>query len=209
MRAKTLIGPFAILVFMISSVGVASAQKNEIGLLLGDLKTGDKDLQLPARGQLEISAGLTFQANYAHRFVDFGVASLYLEVPFLATPSTGVTSANLFVPRNYASLFITPGLKLKLLPHSRIAPFGAVGGGYARLTASRSLINSQLNNAGTLGANHGALDFGGGVDVRVFRFLALRGEVRDFVTGKPNLNVQVQQGAQHNVVGSGGIVLRF
>jgi hypothetical protein len=47
------------------------------------------------------------------------------------------------------------------------------------------------------------------VDVRVFRFIALRGEVRDFVTGKPNLNVQVQQGTQHNVVGSGGIVLRF
>jgi len=209
MHAKTLIRPFAILVFMISSVGVASGQKNEIGLLLGSLRTGNKDFQLPVRGKLEIGAGLTFQANYAHRFVDFGVASLYVEVPFLATPSTGVRSANVLVPRNYASLFITPGLKLKILPHSKIAPFGAVGGGYARLTASKSLINNQPNNAPTLGANHGAFDFGGGVDVRVLRFLALRGEVRDFVTGKPNLNVQVQEGAQHNVVGSGGIVLRF
>ena len=208
MHARVLMKPFAIILFILSGFGVASAQKNEIGLLLGGLKTGNKDFQLPA-GQLQIGAGLTFQANYAHRLVDFGVASLYVEVPFLATPSTDVRSANVFVPQNYASLFITPGLKLKILPHSKITPFGAVGGGYARLTASKSLINNQPNNAGALGANHGAFDFGGGVDVRVFRFLAIRGEVRDFVTGKPNLNVQVQQGAQHNVVGSGGIVLRF
>src|SRR5260370_33809624 len=123
MLAKMLIKPLAILVFTISSVGVASAQKNEIGLLLGGLKTGNRDFQLPGPGQLQIGAGLTFQANYAHRFVDFGVASLYVEVPFLATPSTGVRSANVFVPQNYASLFITPGLKLKILPHSKITPF--------------------------------------------------------------------------------------
>jgi hypothetical protein len=208
MHPRMSIKPLGILVFMLSTLGAASAQKNEIGLLLGGLKTGNKEFQLPAPGQLQIGAGLTFQANYAHRFLDFGVASLYVEVPFLATPSIDVKSGNVLVPRNYASLFITPGLKLKILPHSRITPFGAVGGGYARLTASKSLTNSQPNIAGTLGANHGTFDVGGGADVRVFRFLAIRGEVRDFLTGKPNLDVQFR-GAQHNVVGSGGIVLRF
>jgi hypothetical protein len=172
MHETFLVKPLAIILFILSGFGIASAQKNEIGLLLGGLKTGNKGSQLPGPGHLEIGAGLTFQANYAHRFLDFGVASLYVEVPFLATPSTDVKSANVFVPQNYASLFITPGLKLKILPHSRITPFGAIGGGYARLTASKSLINNQPNTAGTLGANHGAFDFGGGVDVRVFRFLA-------------------------------------
>jgi hypothetical protein len=32
-------------------------------------------------------------------------------------------------------------------------------------------------------------DFGGGVDYALFRFLGLRAEVRDLVSGNPNLNV--------------------
>jgi opacity protein-like surface antigen len=207
MKTKLITSPIIVL-FIIFSFGSASAQSTEIGLLLGGLKTSDKSFQLPSSGELEIGTGLTFQLNYAQRLADLGVASLYFEVPFLATPSTSVTSSNFLVPRNYATIFITPGLKLKLLPGSRVSPFGAVGVGYARLTASTSLTNGQPNTAGDLAANHGAFDFGGGVDIGVIRFIALRGEVRDFLTGKPNLNVHFRE-RQHNVVASGGIVLRF
>ncbi len=34
-------------------------------------------------------------------------------------------------------------------------------------------------------------------------------EVRAFVSGTPNLIVQVSRGRQHNVLSSGGIVFRF
>jgi hypothetical protein len=50
---------------------------------------------------------------------------------------------------------------------------------------------------------------GGGLDYRLFRFIGLRGEVRDFFSGNPNLNTALSSSTQHNVVASGGIILRF
>jgi len=47
------------------------------------------------------------------------------------------------------------------------------------------------------------------LDYRLFRFIGLRGEVRDFFSGNPNLSVALSSSTQHNVVASGGITLRF
>ncbi|MBM3796623.1 MAG: hypothetical protein FJW31_21780 [Acidobacteria bacterium] len=52
----------------------------------------------------------------------------------------------------------------------------------------------------------GAFAFGGGVDVRVWRWIRLRFEARDFLTGRPAYNVSVP-GRQHNVVISAGFVI--
>jgi hypothetical protein len=56
--------------------------------------------------------------------------------------------------------------------------------------------------------------FGGGIDVRAplkLPFpLSLRSEVRDYYTLEtPNFGVPVQGSGQHNVVLSGGFVVRF
>jgi len=45
--------------------------------------------------------------------------------------------------------------------------------------------------------------------LRVFKFLALRGEGRDFITGKPNFTFPVSGDWQHSVIVSGGVTLRF
>jgi hypothetical protein len=47
------------------------------------------------------------------------------------------------------------------------------------------------------------------LDYRLFRFIGLRGEVRDFFSGNSNLNVALNSSTEHNVVASGGITLRF
>jgi hypothetical protein len=57
--------------------------------------------------------------------------------------------------------------------------------------------------------NRGVFDYGGGLDFRLFRFIGLRAEVRDFLSGNPGLNVALNSSTQHNVVASGGVVLRF
>ena len=54
----------------------------------------------------------------------------------------------------------------------------------------------------------GVFTYGGGIDVPVWRFVALRGEVRDFYSGSPAFNALVS-GGQHNLVAGAGIVLRF
>lgn len=72
--------------------------------------------------------------------------------------------------------------------------------------------SAQLSNGRNTSSkflNRGAFDFGGGLDYRLFRFLGLRGEVRDFFSGSPNLNVALFSSTQHNIVPSGGIVVNF
>jgi hypothetical protein len=111
------------------------------------------------------------------------------------------------VPQNYASLYLTPGLRLKLFPRSRLSAWGAIGGGYALYQQSAQLSNGQ--NTTNKFLNRGVIDYGGGLDYRLFRFIGLRGEVRDFFSGNPNLSVALSSSTQHNVVASGGITLRF
>ncbi|HET6844485.1 MAG TPA: hypothetical protein VFK06_22795 [Candidatus Angelobacter sp.] len=157
---------------------------------------------------LSINSGLAYQATFAHRFINNGIGFGF-EVPFVALPSQGVQSNSIFVPRNYAALFLTPGFRVTFVPHAAIAPWASVGGGYARFAESTTLVTGAPNTF-TKGTNKGALQFGGGVDFRTpIRFVALRTEIRDFFSGEPRLNFPRSQSGQHNVITSGGFVLRF
>jgi len=155
----------------------------------------------------EISADRSFGVNYGHRFTRARMASLYGEIEFAAIPNRSLTASTATVPQDYASLYLTPGLRLKLFPGSRFSPWGAIGGGYALYEASAHLSNGQNMTNKLL--NRGVFDYGGGLDYRLFRFIGLRGEVRDFFSGNPNLNVALNSSTEHNVVASGGITLRF
>jgi hypothetical protein len=57
--------------------------------------------------------------------------------------------------------------------------------------------------------NTSALQFGGGVNVRAWRWLGFRGEIRDMYTGARRFSIPTSGAAVHNVVGSGGLELRF
>ena len=96
---------------------------------------------------------------------------------------------------------------LKLLPGSRLSPWAAVGGGYALYQQSAQLSNGQ--NSPNKFLNRDVFDYDDGLDYRLFRFIGLRGEVRDFFSGNLNLNTALNSSTQHNVVASGGIILRF
>ena len=81
------------------------AQKHEVGLMLGVNAGPEVELR---PGSLEVGSGITYVANYGVRLVGGDAAALYFEVHFAATPLQDVTSANPAVPRDYASLFLTP-----------------------------------------------------------------------------------------------------
>jgi len=188
------------------AAGSAQAQQFELGLSIGALKSGDHDL--PAAGTIKADTGFAYQVNFAARLYSVHLAALYVEVPFAGTPKTGVTSSNPFSPSDYSSFFITPGLKLKILPGAPVSPYGFVGAGYARFHSSASLINGQPNTD-SQGASRGAVDFGAGADWKVVPFFSVRGEVRDFYSGTPRFNINVIGDKQHNVLVSGGVVFRF
>ena len=202
-RSSVVLGMLAAL-FLISNS--ARAQQFELGLSIGALKSGDHTL--PATGSIKADTGFAYEVNFAARVYNVHLAALYVEVPFAGTPSTGLTSSNPFSPSDYSSFFLTPGLKLKLLPVAPISPYGFVGAGFARFHPSSSLINGQ-SNTGDQSATRGAVDFGAGVDWKVMPFFSVRGEVRDFYSGTPRFNINVIGDKQHNVLVSGGVVFRF
>ena len=199
-------------------MGVAEAQgsnpgenkKNELGLLLGGVVTGQKTTVGGA--PVDVSAGLTFQATYARRLKEWKRAALYFEVPFVATPSTEVRSPDTSVVHNYDTLYVTPGLRVKFAPRKMVSPWLALGGGYGLLEASKGLI-SGAPTPGERFVHTGTLQMGGGVDFaprfKILVPIGFRLEVRDFYTSVPNLNTTLTDSRQHNVLFSGGLVVKF
>jgi hypothetical protein len=156
----------------------------------------------------DLGSGIAFQANYGYRLWSGDKAALYGEVHLLANPLRDVRSVDPALTRNVATLFVTPGIRLKFRPAGSIAPYLAVGGGWADYEQSTTTIAGVPNTAPRT-VNHGALDYGGGVDFKFWRFIGVRAELRDFYAGGPAYNTSSVRGGQHNVVVGGGLVLKI
>jgi hypothetical protein len=88
---------------------------------------------------------------------------------------------------------------------TRVQPFATAGLGTNHFSgpASASAVLSGLINADN--GYQFAWNYGGGADFVLHRHLALRLELRDYVTGQPSFIT----GTSHNVVPSAGIVFRL
>jgi len=196
---------FLLLAAIASGQETETVARHEIGLTLGGLLSQTRGSD---GARLDLGSGIALQANYGYRFAGGRRAALFGEVHFLANPLRDVASDNKTFTRDVATIFLTPGLRLKLNGAGRISPYGAIGGGWAVFEQSIAQLNGSANPASRL-VNHGAFDYGAGVDVKFWRFVGFRGEVRDFYTGGPSYNTRLISGGQHNVVAGGGLVLKF
>lgn len=186
----------------------ALAQKHEIAFTSGGLKVGERGFNLPNPGFLKFKTGFTYEINYAQRLLDAKLAALYVEVPLAGTPRTKVTGTNALSPRSYSSLFFATGLKLKLIPGAKYSPFAMTGVGISRFNSSTTAINEQTN-PNQQSATDGVFYIGGGLDVKLISKLSLRGEVRDFYSEIPPLNINALRTRQHNTLISAGLVINF
>ncbi len=184
-------------------VGQAVAHtRYDVGLLLGATRTSDEG------AGLAFDRATTYQATFAWRIWEGSKAAVSLEVPFLASPAFTVATPGGSLPKEYAALYLTPGVRLIVYPNGPVSVFGSAGGGYARYSESKERANGSPNPS-QRDTNTGALQFGGGIDVRALRWLAFRGEVRDVYTGGRNFSIVTPHNDVQNVVVSGGFVLRF
>lgn len=217
-----------LIAFLLALVSAqAVAQKNELSITFAAQRTSDQTLTFPApvacpfisnppcafTGEKLIDQtrfGLI--ASYARRIVRTGAADLYIEAPFFVIPSHDIRNvfiANIPlagpVPAGTA-LFITPSLRAKLLPESTISPFVSVGGGLAHYGS----VDSGGNNVGAPPAtNSGALQFGGGIDVKTpVPALAIRAEIRDVWTGSRFGSTDFSVTRPQNVFIGVGLVFR-
>lgn len=197
------------LVLGLTGIGIVTAQeiapRHEIGLTLGGLFGTERN---GGSTHLNLGSGIALQANYGYRLLGNGTTALYGEVHFLANPLREVSSGNQLLTRDAATIFLTPGIRVKFFPNRNVAPYLAAGGGWAVYEQSRTTLSGSPNPASRL-VNHAAFDYGGGVDVKFWRFVGLRAEVRDFYAGGPSYNTAMIHGGQHNVLAGGGLVLKF
>ena len=140
--------------------GQVFAQKHELGLTIGRLIEND-------HGLVRSQAGTALQANYGYRFWGNSSVAVFGEFHLLASPLRDVSGA-LSATRDYSSLYLTPGVRVKLNSHGRIQPYGVVGGGYALYEQSTHNIGGQPNPA-PRHIQRGALMYGAGVDVPIAR----------------------------------------
>ncbi len=180
------------------------AQKNELAVIAGAKITPQVG---STTNQTTFATKFAFEANYAAQLAHVPTLSLHLEFPFVASPSTDLTTSNLTAVKSYSSFFFTPALRLKILPESPFSPWISAGGGFAHFnpsstTQAGTTVTTDSTTTSAVQAGVGA-DFHPPLLPVAFRF-----EVRDFYTGIPNLNT-VNIKVRHNLLAGGGIVLRF
>ena len=184
-----------------------SAQQNELSGLIGRTFISDQGIIGGTffDNNVHFGKGLTFEANYARRVLGPGFASLSLEVPVVVNWDEDLASDAPQIPKSFKSYFVTPSARLNVFANSGVSPWVSLGGGIGRFSES----STQVSGAGKTGTTTGALQAGLGLDVRLIGRFSVRGEVRDFWSGVPQLNVVTGKTRQHNIFVAGGIVWHF
>ena len=187
---------FSLILLLLFVVSVhASAQKNDFGLTAGGYFAGSSPL--------DIGAAWALQAAYARRLLAIPFVSLSAELPWASSFQSSVPTLNgIRLVRSYTSLFITPGLQLRVAPSFPVSPYVSAGLGYGR-------FKRQFSNGTTSADGAFAFDIGGGLDIRFLPFLSLRGELRDFNSSTFGLQSLISGGRQNNLFFTVGFGVRF
>jgi len=198
----------AVLIAMALLVVSATAQKNEIAGSVGRVFISDQGVLNTNSSNIHFGNGLTYEANFARRFVNLGIIDVKVEVPFVFTPTVKLNFSQNIVPKSFRSYFVTPAARVSLFPTTAFSPWVSVGGGFGRFGESSELVFGGTN-PGKSGTTSGVFQTGGGLDVKIISALKLRGEVRDFYSGTPQLNADTGKTRQHNIFVGGGVVFSF
>lgn len=210
-KLRASIGALAVLALALFLPIVRGQEKNEVGLVIGAAVMPSRDLSSGSADQLSFRSSLALGAEYDRHLLGNAKAGVYGGADFLASPlDVKLDNPPDDATGQYAYVFLTPHVRVKFCPLGHVSPWLLLGGGYARF-----LEKKPVNAPGFVqGTNTGAVVFGGGLDTRailhVFRIpIGFRAEVRDFYSGSPDYNQSVRGGLQHNVVFTGGLLLKF
>ncbi len=181
----------------------AMAQKHELALTLGG--------NFPKNDQSNPGNSFAVGAQYDGRIFHVPTLQLYLDVPIVGATNTSFTSPSQLacagcptsIRDHYRSFFFTPGLKLKFgAPLVPFQPYVVAGVGVAHYNIPNTSFTASSSNKAVF-------EVGGGVDVKLVPHLGLRGEVRDFISGTPEIAALTRTGQQHNIAPQIGLVLKF
>src|SRR5690349_14836113 len=109
---------------------VAAAPKIDLALTVGAYH--------PVNNAFSSGTAFAIEGNVGFRLASVPFVALYFELPVAGTLDSTVPASALTSPGTYSSLFLTPGVRLKIAPGFPISPYIATGGGLARFNRSAS-----------------------------------------------------------------------
>jgi len=200
-------------VTMLAASAVAQDEKNEIGGILGRTFISNQGITGGTDPNTIIASGkgLSFDVEYARRYIVTPIYALSWEGVLMYNKDEDVNGGSYgfaVVPPQYSELFVTGGARVNLFPTTAVSPWVSLGAGIGHIGEASTLIYGGANPGKS--ATSFALQGGLGLDVKVWKNLSLRGEVRDFWGGEPDFPLApTGKSRQHNYFVGGGVFWRF
>ena len=201
--------PFVVFAMVVVAATGAVAQRNEVAGTIGRTFISNQRVlgtNLPD-SNIYFGHGLTFEGSYARRLISGNAFAVEVEIPVILDPNQKLHFGGFDAPSSFASYFVIPSARVHLFPDGGFSPWLSFGGGVAHFAMSSRLESGQPDPAKS--TTTGALQLGGGLDVRVVHDVFLRGEVREILSGEPALNVNTGKSRYYNLYAGAGLAFRF
>lgn len=198
---------------MFALSAVAQDGKNEIGGFVGRTFISDQGIKGATFFDPTIHSGkgITVEGEFAHRFIVTPIFSVAGEAVVAYNPDEDLNAGqygNAVVPTQYKQLFFTPAVRVNLFPTTAVSPWVSFGGGFGHFSEASTLVYGYANPGKN--TTTGVIEGGIGLDVRVWKAMSVRGEVRDFWSGEPDFPLApTGKTRQHNFFVGGGVIWRF
>lgn len=201
-------------VFMtLAAAAVAQDEKNELGGVLGRTFISDQGIKNATYFDpiVHTGKGLTFNVEYARRFLITPVFSISGEGVLMVNHDVDVNAGeygHAVVPTDYRELFVTPAARVNLFPTTAVSPWVSLGAGFGHISQGNELVYGGTNPGKS--TTSAVIEAGFGLDVKAWKRLFIRGEVRDFWSGEPDFPLApTGKTRQHNFFVGGGAFWRF
>jgi hypothetical protein len=193
----------------------ASAQdeKNEVGGILGRTFVSDQGIQNATYFDpiIHTGKGLTIEGTYARRFLVTPIYSVSAEGLLVYSWDVDLNAGqygHAVVPSDLKKLFVVPAARLNLFPTTAVSPWVSLGAGFGHISQNDQLVYGGTNPGKS--TTSAVIQAGFGLDVKVWRKLSIRLDVRDFWAGQPDFPLApTGKTRQHNFFVGGGAFWRF
>jgi len=213
MSGKRLCIVMVMMATMLAASAVAQDEKNEVGGIIGRIFISDQGIQNASYPNPVITSGkgLTFAGEYARLFRVTPIYSVAGEAILAYNHEVKLDAGEYptaVVPTSYKELFVTPAARVNLFPTTAVSPWISVGVGFGHFTQASTLVYGGANPGKS--TTSATIEGGFGLDVKVWKKLSIRGEVRDFWSGEPDFPLApTGKSRQHNYFVGGGAFWRF
>jgi PII-like signaling protein len=197
-------------VALVSSLASAQEEKNQLTGIVGRTFISNEGIKGATFSNpfVGFGNGFSFEVNYSRYVITTPLFALSGEVPVVVNFDEDINSGADVVPSDYRSYFITPAARVNLLPAMAVSPWVSFGAGFGHFSENSSLISGGTNPGKS--NTTGVLQAGFGLDVRIWRRISIRGEVRDFWSGGPDFPLApTGKTRQHNFFVGAGATWHF